>query len=65
MTGVEALAAAIEELVAGGGADEVGAEGALGAEAFEDDGFGSEGLAEDFATEYFGHEGTSVEGFGF
>jgi hypothetical protein len=63
-TGVETLAAAIEELVAGEGTDEVGAEGALGAEAFENDGFGSEGLAEDFPAEDFGREGSSVEGFG-
>jgi hypothetical protein len=59
-TGVDALAAALEELTDGGGADEVGAVGALGAEAFEEDGLGSEGFDEDF-----GREGSSVEGLGF
>ena len=54
-TGVEALAAALEELADGGGADEVGAACALGAEAFEEDGLGSEGFEEDS-----GREGTSV-----
>ena len=38
-TGVEALTAATEELMVGGGADELGAEGA-----FEDDGLATEGI---------------------
>ena len=69
-TGIEAFAAANEELVAGGGAEEVGAVGALGVEAFDDDGLGSEDFVEvlateDFGAEAFGREGTSAEGFGF
>ena len=64
-TGVEALAAAIEELMAGRGADEVGAEGALGVEAFEDDSFGSEGLAEDFVTEDFAMRAHQLKALAF
>ena len=64
-TGVEALAIALEELADGGGVDEVGAVGALGVEAFDDDVFAEDLAIEDFGAEAFGHEGTSAEGFSF
>ena len=55
-TGVEALAAANEELLAGGGTDDFAAADAVGAEDLE---------AEGFVTETFDAEGFGAEGFGF
>jgi hypothetical protein len=64
-TSVDALAAAIDDSVAGGGAEVVGVVGALGVEAFDDDGFAEDLAIEDFGAEAFGREGTSAEGLGF